>query len=134
MQPLTTPPPDHGSRDSLIHKLYQYYVTLYKFTALFPKKDRFTLGVRIEKETLELFELILLARTKSGTSEALILNKADLKLKLIKLFVRLAYDVKVMPQQKYIDLEGRLVEIGKILGGWIKKTKLKGTPASGSSL
>jgi hypothetical protein len=60
---------------------------------------------------------------RSGTSRALLLGKADLKLKILKLLVRLAYESKAWDEKKYILLEEKLVELGKMLGGWIKATQ-----------
>ena len=62
----------------------------------------------------------MMAYVKTGPSKLLILQKADLKLKMIKLFVRLAHDIKVLPTKRYIELEEKLLELGKMLGGWIK--------------
>lgn len=66
---------------------------------------------------------MLLAQTKENASKLLILNKTDLKVKTIKLFVRMAYEMKSIDQRKYLLLEERLIEIGKMIGGWIKSTK-----------
>jgi hypothetical protein len=53
----------------------------------------------------------------------MILNKTDIKLKLLKFFWRIAFETKTIDQKKYISVEESLDEIGKILGGWIKKAK-----------
>jgi len=81
--------------------------------------------MRIEQNILEVLELFLLAQTKEKSSKSLILNKADLKIKTVKLFVRMAYEIKAIDQKKYLLLEERLLEIGKMLGGWIKHTNTK---------
>ena len=88
-----------------------------------PKKDRYTLAIRLEQTTLEILELLFLARTKTGAGKLLILNKADTKLQLLKLFVRQSAELKSIPAGTYADLEGRLLEIGRILGSWLKTAK-----------
>lgn len=93
---------------------------MHKCIAIFPKKDRFTLGVKIEEQALEFFELIMLAREKTGMSKLLILKKADFKITMMKLFCRLSFDLKAMQERWYIETEDKLLEIGKMLGGWIK--------------
>ena len=45
---------------------------------------------------------------------------------MMKLFCRLAFDLKAMQEKYYIETEERLSEIGKMLGGWIKYTDTKG--------
>lgn len=77
----------------------------------------------MEETALEILELALLARTKTGAGQLLILNKVDIKLKMLKLFIRLAAELKAMPTGTYAELEGRLLEIGRLLGGWLKTAK-----------
>lgn len=65
----------------------------------------------------------MLAREKNGSSKILILNKIDVELKLLKLFLRISFDIWALPETKYIDASERIIEIGRMLGGWIKDTK-----------
>lgn len=91
-----------------------------------PKKDRYTLGIKLEKLILDLLETLFLAKSKFGASKMLLLNNADLKLKVIMLMIRLSSKVKAITDNKYLHLEGKALEIGRMLGGWIKseyKTK-----------
>ncbi|MCX6713700.1 MAG: diversity-generating retroelement protein Avd [Candidatus Vogelbacteria bacterium] len=103
-----------------MHKTYQLYELLYKCLASMPKRDRYALGLKIEQQTLDFFELIMLASAKTGSRKLLILQKADLKLRMLQLFVRLAQDIKVLPVKRYIELEEKLLELGKMIGGWLK--------------
>ncbi|MEK7529095.1 MAG: diversity-generating retroelement protein Avd, partial [Patescibacteria group bacterium] len=119
------PPPRHFSEPSIIHKAYKFYIILYFCTKQFPKKDRFTIGKKCEQILLEILELLFDANAKYGTQRIFILKKIDIKLKILKIMVRLAFDVKVIDQKKYISLEKELQEIGKMLGGWIKSSSNK---------
>jgi hypothetical protein len=96
---------------------------LYSLTKSFPKKDRYTLGQRSENLTLEILELLFLANSKQKASRLLILNKVDVKLKILKMLIRICFDIKDIDQKKYILLQEHLQEIGKMLGGWIKQTQ-----------
>ncbi len=109
-----------------IHKTYEFYALYYKVSLLLPKKDRYVLGARTERLVLELLELLLLAQTKHGKSQLLILNKADINLKTLNLFIRLTFTVKAINQPTYITLATQLVEIGNLIGGWIKSSHVKG--------
>ena len=84
------------------------------------------MGQTIESNTLKMLEEILLAGNSSiGSSlkkDKLIL--ASNKLDLIKLLIRLSYDIKAIDQKGYITLEEMLQEIGKMLGGWIRSLKV----------
>jgi len=118
---MNPPPPQQSSR-SVIHKVYALYLQFYACSKVFPKKDRLTLAVRIEQRILETLELLLLAQTKTGKSRLLILKKCDLKAKTLQLLVRMAYEVKALDQRKYLALEEKLLEIGRMIGGWLRHT------------
>ncbi len=119
----TPPPPDVLGNISIIHKTYKFYLFLYSLTKSFPKKDRYTLGIKCENIVLEILELLFLANSKTKSSRLLILNKADVKLKVLKTLIRICFDIKAIDQKKYILLQGQLQEIGRMIGGWIKQTK-----------
>lgn len=83
------------------------------------------MGLRIENLILEILEFFILAMSKREKSKLLILEKADVKLKLLKLLIRLSNEHKITADNRHIILSEQIIEIGKILGGWIKKTKEK---------
>ena len=118
-----SPPPRNNVEPSIIHKLYKLYLAVYIRVQKFPKKDRYTIGARIENKLLEIIELIILATTKTGLSQMLILNKADINLKVFRLFIRIANKTKSLPDTGFIEISEKTVEVGKMLGGWIKYTK-----------
>ena len=89
-----------------------------------PKKDRYALGIKIDNLIIDLLESLFIAQDKIDNKIA-ILNDSDLKLKLIKLMIRLTYEVKAIEQSKYISLETKTLEIGRMLGGWIKYENAK---------
>jgi hypothetical protein len=42
------------------------------------------------------------------------------KLDILKFFMQLAWESKLIPTEKYIEMSIKLEEIGKMLGGWRK--------------
>lgn len=72
---------------------------------------------------LEIIELAYLAVSKKGASRLLILNKADIMLKILGVQLRLAYKTKCLTDGGFAELSAKNIEVGKILGGWIKNTK-----------
>src|SRR3989344_2050758 len=108
---------------SIIHKSYKFYLLLYSYTSLFPKKDRYALGQKCEKLVLDFLELLFEANSNERMQRLALLKKLDNKLKIIKTIIRLCFDVKAFDQKKYIHCEESLQEIGKMLGGWIKSTQ-----------
>lgn len=122
---MTLNPPPHLPVGNIIHKVYELYVYIYHTVALFPKRDRYTLGTRLEQNILTLLELLILAESKDGASKLLILNKSDNHIKILKMLTRVSYEIKAMSQSRYIISEEKLLEIGRMLGGWIKQAKTK---------
>ncbi len=88
-----------------------------------PKKDKYTLGEKTQRATLDLIELLIEAGYQEKFKKRAILDRAAVKLDLIKLIVRLGQDLKAIPTNKYLSLEEKLQEIGRMLGGWIKSLK-----------
>jgi hypothetical protein len=107
----------------ILHKIQILYSVIYIRVQKFPKKDRYTLGVRIENTILEIIELLILATGKHGASQGLILNKADVLLKVLRMMIRIANKVHALPEMGFIEISEQMIEIGKMLGGWIKTTK-----------
>jgi hypothetical protein len=58
------------------------------------------------------------------------LEQAARQLDLAKFFLEVLWEIKGLDGDKYITLSERLYEIGKMLGGWIRQTASKETPAS----
>lgn len=88
-----------------------------------PKKDKYTLGEKTQKTTLDLMELLIKASYVEKTNKTSALDQAAIKLDLLKTLVRLAQDLKAMPSNKYLLLEEKLQEVGRMLGGWIKSLR-----------
>jgi len=111
----------------MFHKMNQLYLAAHKRILKFKKPERYTLGVRIENTALEIIELLYLAQSKQGASRSLLLNKADIMLKMLTTHLRLAYKTKSINDAGFASLSEQVIEIGSMVGGWIKYTK---NPAS----
>lgn len=88
-----------------------------------PKKDKYTLGEKTQRATLDLIELLVEAGYQEKFKKRVTLDRAAVKLDLVKIILRLGQDLKAMPTNKYLSLEEKLQEIGRMLGGWIKSVK-----------
>ncbi len=119
----STPTPSDVFDGAFIHKTILFYILIHNNIEKFPKRDRYTIGKRLEENILETIELTLLAKSKNQASCLLILNKIDTKLKFIKILIRIGHNIKAIDQNKFIYLQEQTIELGKILGGWIKNTK-----------
>jgi len=109
----------------IFKKSYDLYKTLHEYRKIIPKKDRFTVFERCEHAMLDVLETILLASSQKKEEKILTLERASLKLNMLRVFVRLLKDIKVIDTKKYITLENMIDEIGRMLGGWIRSSKIK---------
>ena len=104
-------------------KTYELYKEIYSLRNTLPKSDRYAIWQKVEATTLEILEAILIAISISKNEKVKILEKASKKLNILRVFIRLSKDVKAIDNKKYIILQEKLDEIGRMLGGWIKSTK-----------
>lgn len=114
----------HTSFDiPIFQKIYDFYTLLYEYLKLFPKKNRYSLGQKIDTLTLTIFEQVIAAGMTSQDKKLATLERAIVSLDLLKILIRLAKDVRALDNKKYLQLEQALQEIGRMLGGWRKSLK-----------
>ncbi|OGN03875.1 MAG: hypothetical protein A2831_03095 [Candidatus Yanofskybacteria bacterium RIFCSPHIGHO2_01_FULL_44_17] len=107
----------------IFKKVYELYKLFYSYRNNISKQDRYTLWQKIETLVLEIIESILLASSVPKSDRLTILEKISLNLNKLRIFVRLAKEVRILDNQKYLVLQENIDEIGRQLGGWIKSTK-----------
>lgn len=108
-----------AQQSPIFTKTYDFIVWLLAHTEKFPKNERFRLARRLEDTAFEFYELLIkAARTQRRKRE--ILSQADLLLDRLRLYTRLARERKLTSPRQYRHVAGMLVEIGKLLGGWLK--------------
>jgi hypothetical protein len=98
-------------------KTYDFCLWILNHTEKFPKSERFRLAKRMEDTVFQFYDKMISA-TRSK-QPAIILAEADLELQKMRLFLRLSHDRKLTSMDQYQYASGLLVEIGKLLGGWI---------------
>lgn len=106
----------------LFQKIYDLYKLFYLYIDNFPKKSE-ALSQKIENTIMEILDNISKASFAGQKDRLDYLNKASIKLDFLKVLFRLTFDVKIIDQKKYLILEEKLQEIGRMLGGWIKSLK-----------
>ena len=96
---------------------YQFWLMLHRN---FPRVERFGLGQKTEQIFLDILELSFACVYLASEAKIMLLGKVISKLDTLKFFIQLAWEGKLIPHDKYIELSGKLEEIGKMLGGWRK--------------
>jgi len=112
----------------IIRKTYELHQALHEFQRTIPKAARYTVWQRCENRSLEILEGFFRVGylPQDARSERLIDVSAHID--MLRIFVRLSYDVKAISQKKYLVIQQKLDEIGRMLGGWIKSIKQKSPP------
>lgn len=77
---------------------------------------------RIEEAALNFYDLLLMAVKEINKKE--ILNKASFELERLKHYLRLCKDLNILNIKQYEYLSKAIIEIGNLLGGWMKKLNL----------
>lgn len=107
----------------IFRKAYDLYKTFYGLRSIVPKADRYTLWQRAENLILDILEGILLASQLPKSGKLRPLEEVSTKLNILRVFLRLAKDVKALDIKKLVVLQEDVDEIGRMLGGWIKSVK-----------
>jgi len=96
------------------------YKEFYQYLKTFPKKDQYMLGKRCEEYILFFLESILIAVGLDKVRKLRVLEEANGKFDVLKVLFRLARELKMLDNKKYLSLEEKVQEIGRMLGGWMK--------------
>ncbi len=107
----------------ILSKAYDFYKLFSQYLSLFPKTKKYTLGQKVDITTLEVIELIIVAGYLPREQKLVYLQKISVKVDLLKILLRLASETKCLENNKYQQLISQLLEIGKMLGGWIRTVK-----------
>ena len=64
-----------------------------------------------------------MAVNSNTTEKSACLKKASDKLDILKFFLKIMWEIKALPDKKFLMFSETLSETGKMLGGWIKKAQ-----------
>ena len=87
------------------------------------KLTRFGIGAKIESLFIETIQNIFIASRKQKQDKLDYLNKASDTFDILKFLLQIMWEMELLNNKKYIALSQYLDEIGRMLGGWQKKTK-----------
>ena len=117
------PPPRNNQQPKLIPvvlKLKDSYNLWQTYLTHFPKQNRYTLGTKIDDVFLVAIEFCFLASYANKDTKIVHLERCISRVDLLKLLLQLAWEIRVLDNQKYIILSEQLQEVGRMLGGWRK--------------
>ena len=109
----------------IIHKAYELYLALHELERTIPKMDRFTVWQRCENALLKILEGLIHVSYNPPDSRLQKLTQVSADVDMLRVFLRLSFDIKTITNKKYITLQEHLDEIGRMLGGWMKSMRQK---------
>lgn len=104
----------------LIHKLDEFFKSIYSLSGRLPKRDRFGIHSKIENLCLNAWELAISAAFAEKQNKPSLLAALRVKIEILKRLIRLEHDLNIIPSKTYINTEKELQEISKMTNGWIK--------------
>jgi len=109
------------SDSPIFSRTYDLILWLLPHTLKFPRSQRFVLG-KVLPETLLRFQELLIEAAQSKTPLEK-LKQADTQLQKLRFYLRLCRDLQLFTLGQYEYVTRLEVEVGKLLGGWLKKTE-----------
>jgi four helix bundle protein len=108
-------------------KVYQKWEDMmaYLYIALrsYPKSERFTLAARTAECGVDIGTSIVRGNTVGHPAEKRRnIEHADVELARLKILIRLGMKLEFLPLKKYGLVSTMLVEIGKMIGGWLRSS------------
>ena len=105
----------------IIVSLYQFYSSFHDELIRFPKSERYSLGASCQTELLDIIKSCLQAASSSQPGSKVVhLQQASASLDVLRLLLSLCKDCRCTSNQTCQQLDSKLSEIGRMLGGWLK--------------
>lgn len=103
---------------TILEKQYELILWMFPLVNSFPQKQRFVLGQQLQNNLIKILENTIQANQERN--KLLILKQISVDLDKFRYLFRLAKDLKFMSIRQYQFGAGKINEIGKMLGGWMK--------------
>ena len=109
----------------IVKRCCDLYKIFHEYRRIIPKQDRYTIFERSENVIVDVIESLLLAGQTQPAGKTAILERASVKLNLLRFLIRLLKEVRAIDTKKYTILQENINEIGRMLGGWIRSSNMK---------
>lgn len=102
----------------IMQKVFDMMEYGYAALAQFPKSEKFALCTDIKHSMDVMLERCIEAQKKYFKKTTL--QDMDIEVMKLRAYLRLSHQLGFLPMKKYEVWSGMVVEIGKMLGGWLK--------------
>lgn len=107
----------------LYTKSYDLICWLVPQAQKFPRAHRFGLAERIQRLVLDFQDTLTEAGKRSGVARQGLLQRADVQLEQLRVWLRLGRDLECLSLAQYEHAARLTSEVGRLLGAWIKQLK-----------
>lgn len=107
----------------LFVRTYDFLLWFIPHVQKFPRVYRFTLSERVQRLALDFQDTIVAAGKTRNIQRRNHLQSADIQLEQLRVWIRFARDNNLCTIRQYEHSARSLVEIGNLLGAWIKQTR-----------
>ena len=107
----------------IINKTYEAYKAIIDLNNKMEKRRRYSIGLSLENSILDCMESLVMAKNATKTLKAGYLIKACSKLEVSNLKLRLTLELALVSETKIFQLQTKLDEVGRMLGGWLKSVQ-----------
>jgi hypothetical protein len=118
--------PKAGTEMTVILKCYDFMLWTTNHIVKFPRSHRFTLGARMESQLRRVLELLV--RARYSPERVSVLREVNLELELMRFEFRFAKDLRCLPLDSYGHAARAVDEIGRLVGAWIKSSRVPAEP------
>ncbi|MBM3131330.1 MAG: diversity-generating retroelement protein Avd [Chloroflexi bacterium] len=102
----------------IFSKTYDLVAWLIPITVKFPRYQRFVLAATLQQEAIRFQALLIEAAHQRPAHDTL--KRADAELDKLRTHLRLCLDLALLSPGQYEHAARMLVEIGRLLGGWLR--------------
>lgn len=92
---------------------------IYSIGQKLSKRDKLGIHATIEKYCVELFSVTIAAAFDRGQSKLASLKVARIRSQVLANLLRTEYELGIIKEKIYLHLSAQLVEVAKMLNGWI---------------
>ena len=85
-----------------------------------PKRDKLGIYSKIENGCVEILSISIEAALQSKNNKIEFLKKLHIKIEILKHLIRTCFEIHIIKDKPYFNLEITLQEVSKMASGWLK--------------
>ncbi|MEK6901111.1 MAG: four helix bundle protein [Nanoarchaeota archaeon] len=105
---------------SIINAAYESYKILVAINEKVSKRWRYSFGFSAEEHITSFLRNLIMAKNAPKALKAKYLIEAESYLELLRLQLRMYLELELANETKIFQLQAKLEETGRMLGGWLK--------------